>query len=117
MFLLKFLIFLFQKSNSDSKKSNRTAFSDLQKQALEIFFQQNPYPDPKDTEDLSQQLSLPENVIKVWFQNKRSRSKQRKFNPTNRSTKAADSPANQTNQNYSPLIANLYLLSQQLNRF
>ena len=40
---------------------------------LEQYFRRNPYPDPRETEDLSKQLNLPENVIKVWFQNKRSR--------------------------------------------
>ena len=52
---------------------------------LEQYFRRNPYPDPRETEDLSKQLILPENVIKVWFQNKRSRDKQRKFsNNTNK---------------------------------
>jgi hypothetical protein len=45
---------------------------------LDQYFRRNPYPDPRETEDLSTQLNLPENVIKVWFQNKRSRDKQRK---------------------------------------
>ena len=53
---------------------------------LEQYFRQNPYPDPRETEDLSSQLVLPENVIKVWFQNKRSRDKQRKFSNTKSST-------------------------------
>ena len=52
---------------------------------LEQYFRRNPCPDPRETEDLSKQLNLPENVIKVWFQNKRSRDKQRKFsNNTNK---------------------------------
>jgi hypothetical protein len=53
---------------------------------LEQYFRQNPYPDPRETEDLSSQLVLPENVIKVWFQNKRSRDKQRKFSNPKSST-------------------------------
>ena len=51
---------------------------------LEQYFRRNPYPDPRETEDLSKQLVLPENVIKVWFQNKRSRDKQRKFSKDNK---------------------------------
>jgi hypothetical protein len=51
---------------------------------LDIYFNKNPYPDPSETQELSEQLVLPENVIKVWFQNKRSRDKQRKFSHSNR---------------------------------
>ncbi len=51
---------------------------------MDIYFNKNPYPDPSETQELSEQLVLPENVIKVWFQNKRSRDKQRKFSHSNR---------------------------------
>ena len=51
---------------------------------MDVYFAKNPYPDPSETQELSEQLSLPENVIKVWFQNKRSRDKQRKFSHSNR---------------------------------
>jgi FixJ family two-component response regulator len=52
---------------------------------LDVYFQQNPYPDPRETEEISNDLNLPESVIKVWFQNKRSRDKQRKFSNRSRS--------------------------------
>jgi len=35
----------------------------------------NRYPDPTEMEALSRFLSLEEKVIRVWFQNKRSREK------------------------------------------
>ena len=90
---------------TDSKKL-RTTFTDNQKRMLDEYFATNPYPDPKEAEDLSQQLNLPENVIKVWFQNKRSRNKQKKSSVTKRIY-----PSN----NNSPLIANLKLFSSQFN--
>lgn len=61
------------KGNHNNNKKIRTSFSDQQKSMLEYYFEHNPYPDPKETEDISVKLSLTENVIKVWFQNKRSR--------------------------------------------
>jgi hypothetical protein len=70
--------------NSNANKKIRTTFTDEQKRSLDIYFQKNPYPDPSETQELSEQLVLPENVIKVWFQNKRSRDKQRKFSHSNR---------------------------------
>lgn len=62
---------------SDGKKL-RTTFTEKQKQALDSYYQCNAYPDPQQLEELSEQLSLSENVVKVWFQNKRSRNKQTK---------------------------------------
>lgn len=46
-------------------KKIRTTFTEQQKRSLDEYFQRNPYPDPRETEELSQQLVLPENVIKV----------------------------------------------------
>lgn len=53
----------------------RTAFTDDQKQCLEHFYSINRYPDPSQLEALAHSLSLEEKVIRVWFQNKRSREK------------------------------------------
>lgn len=99
------------KENSDLKLNNdgkklRTTFTDAQKRMLEIYFQTNPYPDPKETEDLSEQLSLAECVIKVWFQNKRSRSKSRK---------ATNSKRIFPSEKDSMLVSNLKALSSQYN--
>jgi len=56
-------------------KKIRTAFTDDQKQYLDHFYSINRYPDPTQMEKLSCLLSLDEKVIRVWFQNKRSREK------------------------------------------
>lgn len=98
---------------SDGKKF-RTTFTEEQKLALDAYFRKNPYPDPKETEELSEQLVLPENVIKVWFQNKRSRDKQRKFTST-KSRK--NSQQEQSSVASSPLVANLQLLQSRLNQY
>jgi len=57
------------------QKKNRTAFTDHQKISLDRFYATNRYPDPTQMEALSRLLSLEEKVIRVWFQNKRSREK------------------------------------------
>ncbi|CAF0971301.1 unnamed protein product [Brachionus calyciflorus] len=98
----------------DNGKKFRTTFTEEQKLALDAYFQKNPYPDPKETEDLSQQLVLPENVIKVWFQNKRSRDKQRKFSSKSRKSQVQSQDHSQT---ASPIVANLQLLQSRLNQY
>lgn len=97
----------------DNGKKFRTTFSEEQKLALDAYFQKNPYPDPKETEELSQELVLPENVIKVWFQNKRSRDKQRKFSAKSKKTCAQE----QSSYVSSPIVANLQLLQSRLNQY
>ncbi|CAF0796527.1 unnamed protein product [Rotaria sordida] len=68
-----------KKQNNESKnkkiKKIRTAFTDHQKMSLDRFYATNRYPDPTQMETLSRLLSLEEKVIRVWFQNKRSREK------------------------------------------
>lgn len=122
-----------RKNNLDLAASNskkmRTTFTEQQKRALDVYFQRNPYPDPRETEELSQQLVLPENVIKVWFQNKRSRDKQRKFSHKSRAAvshnqhqqvvlAASDSSSllstsSSTGSFSSPLVANLQMLTSR----
>lgn len=98
----------------DNGKKFRTTFTEEQKKALDVYFRKNPYPDPKETEELSEQLVLPENVIKVWFQNKRSRDKQRKFSSKSRKNLIQHE---ETNVSSSPLVANLQLLQSRLNQY
>jgi hypothetical protein len=114
---------LSKSNNKLDNKKYRTTFSEEQKKQLDFYFNQNPYPDPRETEDMSAHLGLPENVIKVWFQNKRSRDKQRKFSRENNSrvNKTNQFSTNNTNEqplnNASPLIVNLQLLTQLNNSF
>lgn len=110
---------------SNASKKLRTTFTEAQKRALDVYFQRNPYPDPRETEELSQQLVLPENVIKVWFQNKRSRDKQRKFSHKARAALIVDSSASPSNfgvaqsaySSSSPLVANLQMLTSRFNSY
>lgn len=109
-----------RKNDAASNKKLRTSFTELQKRALDVYFQRNPYPDPRETEELSQQLALPENVIKVWFQNKRSRDKQRKFSHKSKALLLnSDSSASFNNHSYSssPLVANLQMLTSRFNPY
>ena len=105
----------------DNGKKVRTTFTDHQKNMLDVYFRKNPYPDPSETEDLSQQLVLPENVIKVWFQNKRSRDKQRQFSHSYNKSKGTfkhqsllqkESIARSAPVYDSPLVANLKNISK-----
>ena len=111
------------KQQTDNKKI-RTTFSDNQKQALEIYFQRNPYPDPRETEELSQSLGLGEAVIKVWFQNKRSRDKQRKFSHANRAAMRENMKAETATNSVkaaslyaSPIFNNIQMLTSRLNNY
>lgn len=112
-----------KKGQESTGKKVRTTFTEQQKRALDVYFQRNPYPDPRETEDLAQQLVLPENVIKVWFQNKRSRDKQRKFSHRSRNSHcdsvSTGSPAviGQTSNYSSPLVANLQMLTSRFNSY
>jgi len=63
------------KSFIKKRKKIRTIFTDDQKQYLDHFYSTNRYPDPTKMEIISHLLSLNEKVIRVWFQNKRSREK------------------------------------------
>lgn len=109
------------KAPKDSKV--RTTFSDYQKQELEINFQKNPYPDPRDLEDLSISLGLGEAVIKVWFQNKRSRDKQRKFSHANRSAMRTmgvlngKNVENKVQNDASPIMSNIQMLTNKINNY
>ena len=113
----------YEVGKESDKKPIRTTFSDLQKQQLEVFFQRNPYPDPRETEEMSAQLGLGEAVIKVWFQNKRSRDKQRKFSHANRAAmRAALSVNPQSKENVSvqfgvsssPILSNIQMLTSRI---
>ncbi|CAF1371555.1 unnamed protein product [Adineta ricciae] len=75
-------------SKNNKSKKIRTAFTDHQKLSLDRFYATNRYPDPTQMETLSRLLSLEEKVIRVWFQNKRSREKIHPKNQVSNATAA-----------------------------
>ncbi|CAF0742750.1 unnamed protein product [Didymodactylos carnosus] len=84
------------KTDMNGKKKNRTQFTDNQKWALDRFYATQSYPDPSQMELLSRQLSLEEKVIRVWFQNKRSRDKTRLPRFSHHSHTQTTTPMNST---------------------
>ena len=64
-----------RKSISPDNKRPRTAFSTEQLARLKIEFNQNRYLTEKRRHDLARELSLHDNQIKIWFQNKRAKMK------------------------------------------
>ncbi|XP_067684078.1 paired box protein 3 homolog [Haliotis asinina] len=52
-------------------------YSSKQVRCLEAVFLCSPYPDSQAYEILAEELGLPEKKLKIWFQNKRARSKRR----------------------------------------
>ena len=59
----------------NSKRANRTRFTDYQIKVLQEFFENNAYPKDDDLEYLSKLLALSPRVIVVWFQNARQKVK------------------------------------------
>ncbi|XP_067685355.1 uncharacterized protein [Haliotis asinina] len=53
----------------------RTCYTQIQVRAMEKTFSESKYPDYEVFEELSLKLDIPVKKIKVWFQNKRARSK------------------------------------------
>ncbi|KAL4226549.1 Homeodomain [Mactra antiquata] len=60
-----------------TKKKARTNYTNDQVQALLKIFHENPYPDSEMMENIGKDLGIPENKIKIWFQNKRARWRRR----------------------------------------
>ena len=59
----------------NSKRANRTRFTDYQIKVLQEFFENNAYPKDDDLEYLSKLLALSPRVIVVWFQNARQKAR------------------------------------------
>ncbi|WAQ96599.1 ARX-like protein, partial [Mya arenaria] len=66
-------------SREDRKKKKlvRTCYTNEQIQTLLKMFHDNPYPDSEQMEDIAQKFGVPDNKIKIWFQNKRARWRRR----------------------------------------
>ncbi|XP_041349479.1 mucin-5AC-like [Gigantopelta aegis] len=60
-----------------TKKKSRTNYTPAQVRSLERVFLDTPYPESQVMEDLSKNLNIPEQKLKVWFQNKRARWRRR----------------------------------------
>ncbi|XP_062374371.1 paired box protein Pax-4 [Sardina pilchardus] len=58
---------------SSTPQRNRTNFSPEQTETLEQEFHQNHYPDMLACERLAVQISVPEDIVKVWFSNRRAK--------------------------------------------
>lgn len=65
----------FQSSSANSKRANRTRFTDFQIKTLQDYFDQNAYPKDDELDRLSRVLQLPNRVIVVWFQNARQKAR------------------------------------------
>ncbi|KAM9815886.1 zinc finger homeobox protein 3-like [Syngnathus typhle] len=57
------------------RRSSRTRFTEKQLEMLQGVFEATPYPREEEYDMLSSQLSLPNRVIVVWFQNARQRAR------------------------------------------
>nr|CUU00297.1 hypothetical transcript [Hymenolepis microstoma] len=64
-------------ANSKDPKRNRTSFLTQQSEILEKAFQSERYITKTQRVQLAQQLDLPENTIKVWFQNRRMKERRK----------------------------------------
>ncbi|ESO95028.1 hypothetical protein LOTGIDRAFT_160791 [Lottia gigantea] len=64
-------------NNSPESRGNRTNYSRKQIEVLERMFSFKAYPDPENFERLEKELGIAMKSIKVWFQNKRARSRKR----------------------------------------
>lgn len=65
------------KVDKDDKKKARTSYTREQTQKLIRAFEENPYPDFQMYENLANDLGIPENKLKIWFQNRRARSRRK----------------------------------------
>ncbi|XP_052778733.1 pituitary homeobox x-like [Mya arenaria] len=59
------------------KKLVRTSYTNEQIQTLLKIFHENPYPDSEHMEDIAKEFGVPDNKIKIWFQNRRARWRRR----------------------------------------
>ena len=62
-------------SNGKSRRRNRTCFSRNQMERLEELLEENRYPDVYRREEIARELDLEEDVIRVWFKNRRAKAK------------------------------------------
>ncbi|XP_059128937.1 homeobox protein Mix.2-like, partial [Peromyscus eremicus] len=59
-----------------NRRRQRTVWKAGQQDALLAAFAENPYPSFRARQDLARELGLPESRIRVWFQNRRNRTRE-----------------------------------------
>ena len=57
------------------KRRNRTCFSKHQMDRLEELLEENRYPDVYRREEIARELDIEEDVVRVWFKNRRAKAK------------------------------------------
>ena len=62
-------------SSGKSRRRNRTCFTQHQMERLEELLEENRYPDVYRREEIARELDLEEDVIRVWFKNRRAKAK------------------------------------------
>ena len=63
-----------ERSNKRARRG-RTRITDSQQARLEELFEQNTYPDAYRREEIALELGFPDEVVRVWFKNRRARHK------------------------------------------
>lgn len=85
------------------QRSSRTRFTEQQLETLQRTFESTPYPREEEYDQMSAQLSLPNRVIVVWFQNARQRARKnqdRMADGGSEGKTSLDSIRSQRNENY-----------------
>lgn len=75
-------------------RRRKTVWQAWQKKALLSAFATNQYPSFRDRQELARQIELPESRVRVWFQNRRSRTGELRHAP-NRSSRGPSLPPSQ----------------------
>ena len=68
--------------SSGNKRRNRTNFSTEQVKYLEAYFAAEPYPDGMQRKEIALLLTVSQQTVTFWFQNRRARARRMAGNPT-----------------------------------
>ena len=70
------------KPSGGNKRRNRTNFSTEQVKYLENYFAAEPYPDGMQRREIALHLTVTQQTVTFWFQNRRARTRRMAGNPT-----------------------------------